>query len=165
MKVYKYIVNQITPRGKYINVFEKVVQSKMSYLELKNYLADKYIGFEISVEEIKEIETIGGTNKRTYMSYAPMSEHYMKLNFSLDYSKDEDFKKIIEMNKNLTDLKQKFSSRVYNEVKEDPKYKGIREKAITVELHRGYYEKVTLSGEILLKDLKLSEDNNDLSNI
>lgn len=164
MKVYKYIVNQITPRGKYINVFEKVVQSKMSYLGLKGYLADKYVGFEVSVEEIKEIETIGGTDKRTYMSYEHMYEHYMKLNFSLDYSKDEDFKKIIEMNKNLTDLKHEFSSRVYDEIKKDPRYKGIREKDITVELYRGY-EKVTLSGEVMLKDLKLEKDSNDLSNI
>lgn len=156
MKVYKYTVYQITPRGKHKNVFEKVVQSKMSYSELGDYLADKYVGFKVSVEEIKEIETIRGTDKRTYMSYEHMYEHYMKLNFSLDYSKDEDFKKIIEMNKNLTDLKQKFSSRVYNEVKEDSRYKGIREKAITLELHRGY-EKVTLSGEVMLKDLKLSE--------
>ena len=34
------------------------------------------------------------------------------------------------------------------------RYKGIREKAIKVDLQRGY-EKVTLSGEVMLKDLKL----------
>lgn len=157
MKVYKYTVNQITPRGKHINVFEKVVQSEMSYIELSDYLADKYLGFSVSVEEIKEIETIGGTDKRAYMSYEQMYEHCMKLSFNLEYSKDEDFKKIIEMNKSLNDLKQKFSSRVYKEVKEDLKYKGIREKAINVDLHRGY-EKVILSGEVMLKDLNLVQE-------
>lgn len=69
MKVYKYTVSQVTPRGKHINVFEKVIQSEMSYIELSDYLSDKYTGFVVSVEEIKEIETIGSTSKKTYMSY------------------------------------------------------------------------------------------------
>ena len=158
MKVYKYSVNQITTRGKHINVIEKVVQSEMSYLELSDYLAGKYTGFTVNVEEVKKIETIGSTNKRTYMSYEKMHEHCMKLDFRLDYSKDEEFIKLIEMNKNLYDLKQKFSSRVYNEVKEDPKYKGIIEKHIKVELAQGGYDKVTLSGEVMLKDLKLIQE-------
>ena len=155
MKVYRYSVNQVTLRGKHINVFEKVIQSEMSYLELSDYLAGKYTGFTVNVEEVKEIETIGSTNKRTYMSYEKMHEHCMKLDFRLDYSKDEEFMKLIEMDRNLCDLKQKFSSRVYNEIKEDHKYKGIREKAIKVELTRGGYDKVTLSGEVMLKDLNL----------
>ena len=158
MKVYRYSVNQVTLRGKHINVFEKVIQSEMSFLELSDYLADKYTGFTVNVEEVKEIETIGSTNKRTYMSYEKMHEHCMKLDFRLDYSKDEEFMKLIEMDRNLYDLKQKFSSRVYNEVKEDPKYKGIREKAIKVELAQGGYDKVTLSGEVMLKDLKLVQE-------
>ena len=160
MKVYKYSVNQITPRGKHINVFEKVIQSEMSYLELSDYLVDKYTGFTVNVEEVKEIETIGSTNKRTYMSYEKMYEHCMKLDFRLDYSNDEDFRKIIELNRNLCDLKQKFTSRVYNEVKEDPKYIGVREKVIKVDLLNGYmgYDKVTLSGEVMLKDLKLVQE-------
>ena len=158
MKVYKYSVNQVTPRGKHLNVFEKVVQSEMSYLELSDYLVDKYTGFTVNVEEVKEIETIGSTNKRTYMSYEKMHEHYMKLDFRLDYSKDEEFMKLIEMDRNLYDLKQKFSSRVYNEIKEDHKYKGIKEKTIKVELTQGGYDKVTLSGEIMLKDLKLVQE-------
>ena len=157
MKVYKYSVNQITPRGKHINVFEKVIQSEMSYLELSNYLVDKYTGFTVNIEEVKEIETIGSTSKRTYMSYEKMYEHCMKLDFRLDYSNDEDFRKLIELNKNLIDLKQKFISRVYNEVKEDPKYKGIREKTIKVELLSGR-DNVTLSGEVRLKDLKLVQE-------
>ena len=157
MKVYKYKVNQITPRGKHINVFEKVVQSEMSYSELSGYLVDKYTGFTVYVEEVKEIETIGSTNKRTYMSYEKMYEHCMKLDFRLDYSKDEEFMKLIEMDRNLIDFKQKFTSRVYNEVKEDPKYKGIREKAIKVELLSGR-DNVTLSGEVMLKDLKLVQE-------
>ena len=158
MKVYKYRVIQITPRGKHINVFEKVVQSEMSYSELSGYLVDKYTGFTVYIEEVKEIETIGSTNKRTYMSYEKMYEHCMKLDFSLNYSKDEEFRKLIELNKNLIDLKQKFNSRVYNEVIEDPKYKGIKEKSIKVELERGGYDKVTLSGEVMLKDLKLIQE-------
>lgn len=156
--IYKYTVYQITPRGKHINVFEKVIQSKMPYLEVSDYLIDKYTGLNINVEEIKEIETIGGTDKRTYMSYEHMYEHYMMLNFSLDYSKDEEFKNLIKINKELTDLKRKFSSRVYNEIIEDPKYQGVTNKNISVELTGGY-EKVTLSGEVKVKDLKLSEDN------
>ena len=158
MKVYKYSVNQITTRGKHINVFEKVIQSEMSYLELSDYLVDKYTGFTVNVEEVKEIETIGSTNKRTYMSYEKMYEHCMTLDFRLDYSKDEEFMKLIEMERNLYDLKQEFTSRVYNEVKEDLKYKGIREKAIKVELILGGYDKVTLSGEVMLKDLKLIQE-------
>ena len=157
MKVYKYRVNQITPRGKHINVFEKVIQSEMSYSELSDYLVDKYTGFTVYVEEVKEIETIGSTNKRTYMSYEKMYEHCMQLDFRLDYSKDEEFRKLIELNKNLIDLKQKFNSRVYNEVIEDLKYKGIREKAIKVELLSGR-DNVTLSGEVMLKDLKLVQE-------
>ena len=158
MKVYKYSVSQVTSRGKHINVFEKVIQSEMSYLELSDYLVDKYTGFTVNVEEVKEIETIGSTNKRTYMSYEKMYEHRMQLDFRLDYSKDEEFIKLIEMDRNLYDLKQKFSSRVYNEVKEDPKYIGIREKTIKVELTRGGYDKVTLSGEVMLKDLNLVQE-------
>ena len=158
MKVQKYSVNQITPRGKHINVFEKVIQSEMSCIELSDYLSDKYTGFVVSVEEIKEIETIGSTSKRTYMSYEKMYEHHMKLDFRLDYSKDEEFIKLIEMDRNLCDLKQKFISKVYNEVIEGPKYKGIREKTIKVELTRGGYDKVTLSGEVMLKDLKLVQE-------
>jgi hypothetical protein len=157
MKVYKYSVHQITPRGKHINVFEKVVQSEMSYIELSDYLADKYTGFTVNVEEVKELETIGSTNKRTYMSYEKMYKHCMKLSFNLDYSKDEEFIKLIELNRELIEFKQKFTSRVYNEVKEDLKYKGIREKAITVELLSGR-DKVTLSGEVMLKDLKLVQE-------
>ena len=158
MKVYKYTVSQVTPRGKHINVFEKVIQSEMSYIELSDYLSDKYTGFTVNVEEVKEIETIGSTNKRTYISYEKMYEHHMKLDFMLDYSKDEEFIKLIEMDRNLCDLKQKFISKVYNEVIEDPKYKGIREKTIKVELTRGGYDKVTLSGEVMLKDLKLVQE-------
>lgn len=158
MKVYKYSVRQVTSRGKHINVFEKVIQSEMSYLELSDYLADKYTGFTVNTEEVKAIDTIGSTTKRTYMSYERMHEHCMKLDFRLDYSKDEEFMKLIEMDRNLYDLKQKFSSRVYNEIKEDPKYKGIKEKAIKVELTRGGYDKVTLSGEVMLKDLKLVQE-------
>ena len=158
MKVYRYSVHQVTSRGKHINVFAKVAQSKMSYLELSDYLVDKYTGFTVYIEEVKEIETIGSTNKRTYMSYEKMYEHCMKLDFRLDYSKDEEFMKLIEMDRNLYDLKQKFSSRVYNEIKEDTKYKGIREKTIKVELTRGGYDKVTLSGEVMLKDLKLVQE-------
>ena len=160
MKVYKYSVQQVTPRGKHINVFEKVVQSEISYLELSDYLVDKYTGFTVNVEEVKEIETIGSTNKRTYISYEKMYEHCMKLDFRLDYSNDEDFRKLIELNRNLYDLKQEFTSRVYNEVKEDLKYKGIREKAIKVELTGSYngYANVTLSGEVMLKDLKLVQE-------
>ena len=158
MKVYKYSVSQVTSRGKHINVFEKVVQSEMSYLELSDYISDKYTGFTVNVEEVKEIETIGSTNKRTYMSYEKMYEHCMKLDFRLDYSNDEEFMKLIELNKNLCDLKQKFTSRVYKEVIEDPKYKGIKEKAIKVELTRGGYDKVTLSGEVMLKDLNLVQE-------
>ena len=160
MKVYKYSVSQVTPRGKHVNVFEKVIQSEMSYLELSDYISDKYTGFRVNVEDIKEIETIGSTNKRTYMSYEKMHEHCMKLDFRLDYSNDEEFMKLIEMDRNLTDFKQKFSSRVYNEIKEDPKYKGIREKAIKVELLNGYggSANVTLSGEVMLKDLKLAQE-------
>ena len=158
MKVYKYSVNQVTPRGKHINVFEKVIQSEMSYLELSDYISDKYTGFTVNVEEIKEIETIGSTTKRTYMSYERMHEHCMKLDFRLDYSKDEEFMKLIEMDRNLYDLKQKFSSRVYNEIKEDPKYKGIIGKTIKVDLTRNSYDRVTLSGEVMLKDLKLVQE-------
>lgn len=158
MKVYRYSVYQVTTRGKHINVFEKVIQSEMSYLELSNYLADKYTGFTVNIEEVKGIETIGSIDKRTYMSYSKMYEQCMKLDFMLDYSNDEDFRKLIELNRNLCDLKQKFSSRVYNEVKEDPKYKGIREKNIKVELIHGGYNKVTLSGEVMLKDLKLVQE-------
>ena len=158
MKVYKYTVSQVTPRGKHINVFEKVAQSEMSYIELSDYLSDKYTGFAINVEEVNEIETIGSTNKRTYMSYEKMYEHCMKLDFRLDYSKDEEFMKLIEMDRNLYDLKQKFISRVYSEVDEDHKYKGIREKTIKVELTRCGYDKVTLSGEVMLKDLKLVQE-------
>lgn len=158
MKVYKYTVSQITLRGKHINVFEKVVQSEMSYMELSDYISNKYTGFVVSVEEIKEIETIGSTSKRTYMSYEKMYEHYMKLDFRLDYSKDEEFKSLIKMDRNLYDLKQKFISRVYNEVNEDPKYKGIREKTIKVEFNQGGYDKITLSGEVMLKDLKLVQE-------
>ena len=72
MKVYKYSVNQITIRGKHINVFEKVIQSEMSYLELSDYLVSKYTGFTVNVEEVKEIETIGSTTKRIYVSYEKM---------------------------------------------------------------------------------------------
>lgn len=72
MKVYKYTVSQVTQRGKHINVFEKVIQSEMSHIELSDYLSDKYTGFVVSVEEIKEIETIGNTSKKTYMSYEKM---------------------------------------------------------------------------------------------
>ena len=158
MKVYRYSVNQVTPRGKHINVFEKVIQSEMSYLELSDYLAGKYTGFTVNVEEVKEIETIGSTNKRTYMSYEKMYEHCMKLDFRLDYSKDEEYMKLIEMDRNLIDFKQKFISRVYNEVKEDPKYKGIREKTIKVELTQNGCDKITLSGEVMLKDLKLVQE-------
>ena len=158
MKVYKYTVSQITPRGKHISVFEKVIQSQMPYQELCIYLSDKYTGFVVSVDEIKEIETIGGTNRRTYVSYEKMYEHCINVSFSLNYSNDEEFMKLIEMDRNLYDLKQKFSSRVYNEIKEDPKYKGIKEKAIKVELTRGGYDKVTLSGEVMLKDLKLVQE-------
>ncbi len=158
MKVYKYTVSQVTPRGKHINVFEKVAQSEMSYIELSDYLSDKYTGFVVSVEEINEIETIGSTTKRTYMSYEKMYEHCMKLDFRLDYSNDEDFRELIELNKNLCDLKQKFISKVYNEVIEDTKYKGIREKTIKVELTQGGYDKVTLNGEVMLKDLKLVQE-------
>ena len=158
MKIYKYSVHQVTSRGKHINVFEKVIQSEMSYLELSDYLAGKYTGFTVNVEEVKEIETIGSTNKRTYMSYEKMYEHCMKLDFRLDYSNDEDFRKLIELNKNLCDLKQKFSSRVYNEIKEDPKYKGIKEKIIKVDLTRNSHDRVTLGGEIMLKDLKLVQE-------
>ena len=158
MKVYKYSVSQVTSRGKHINVFEKVIQSEMSYLELSDYISDKYTGFIVNAEEVKEIETIGSTNKRTYMSYEKMYEHRMNLDFRLDYSKDEEFIKLIEMDRNLYDLKQKFSSRVYNEIKEDPKYKGIIEKTIKVELTRGGYDKVTLSGEVMLKDLNLVQE-------
>ena len=158
MKVYKYTVSQVTPRGKHINVFEKVAQSEMSYIELSDYLSDKYTGFTVNVEEVKEIETIGSTSKRTYMSYEKMYEQYMKLDFRLDYSKDEEFIKLIEIDRNLYDLKQKFTSRVYNEIKEDHKYKGIIEKTIKVELTRGGYDKVTLSGEVMLKDLKLVQE-------
>ena len=155
MKVYKYSVNQVTSRGKHINVFEKVIQSEMSYLELSDYISDKYTGFTVNVEEVKEIETIGSTDKRTYISYEKMYEHCMELDFRLDYSKDEEFMKLIELNRNLCDLIQKFTSRVYNEVIEDPKYKGIIEKHIKVNLIQGGYNKVTLSGEVMLKDLKL----------
>ena len=158
MKVYKYSVSQVTPRGKHVNVFEKVIQSEMSYSELSDYIINKYTGFAINVEEVNEIETIGSTNKRTYMSYEKMYEHCMKLDFRLDYSKDEEFMKLIEMDRNLIDLKQKFISRVYSEVDEDPKYKGIREKTIKVELTRCGYDKVTLSGEVMLKDLKLVQE-------
>ena len=158
MKVYRYSVNQVTPRGKHINVFEKVIQSKMSYLELSDYISDKYTGFTVNIEEVKEIETIGSTNKRTYMSYEKMHEHHMKLDFRLDYSKDAEYKSLIELDRNLRDLKQKFTSRVYNEVIEDPKYKGIREKIIKVELTQGGYDKITLSGEVMLKDLKLVQE-------
>ena len=158
MKVYKYTVSQVTSRGKHINVFEKVIQSEMSHIELSDYLSDKYTGFVVSVEEIKEIETIGSTSKKTYMSYEKMYEHCIDLNFNLDYSKDDEFIKLIELNRDLIKLKQKFSSRVYNEVKEDPKYIGIREKTIKVELTRGGYDKVTLSGEVMLKDLNLVQE-------
>ena len=130
----------------------------MSYLELSDYISDKYTGFTVNVEEIKEIETIGSTNKRTYMSYEKMYEHYMKLDFRLDYSKDEEFIQLIEMDRNLYDLKQKFSSRVYNEIKEDPKYKGIIGKTIKVDLTRNSYDRVTLSGEVMLKDLNLVQE-------
>ena len=157
MKVYKYTVSQVTPRGKHINVFEKVIQSEMSYLELIDYLVDKYTGFTVNVEEVKEIETIGNITKRTYMSYEKMYEQYMKLDFRLDYSKDEEFKSLIQLDRNLCDLKQKFTSRVYNEVNEDPKYKGIREKTIKVEFNQGGYDKITLSGEVMLKDLNLDK--------
>ena len=157
MKVYKYIVNQVTTRGKYINVLEKVIQSEMSYLELSGYLKDKYLGFNVVVEEVKEIETIGSIDKRTYMSYEQMHEQRMELNFSLDYSKDDDFKKLTELNKDVDDLKRKFISKVYDEVREDLRYKGIREKTIKVDLKRGY-EKVTLNGEVMLKDLKLVQE-------
>ena len=158
MKVYKYSVSQVTPRGKHVNVFEKVIQSEMSYSELSDYIINKYTGFAINVEEVNGIETIGSTNKRTYMSYEKMYEHCMKLDFRLDYSKDEEFMKLIEMDRNLIDLKQKFISRVYSEVDEDPKYKGIREKTIKVELTCYGYDKVTLSGEVMLKDLKLVQE-------
>ena len=158
MKIYKYSVRQITPRGKHINVFEKVVQSEMSFLGLSDYLTDKYTGFMVNLDEVKEIETIGSSNKRTYISYEKMYEHCMKLDFRLDYSKDEEFMKLIEMDRNLIDLKQKFISRVYSEVDEDPKYKGIREKAIKVELTQGGYDKITLRGEVMLKDLKLVQE-------
>ncbi len=158
MKVYKYSVNQITTRGKYINVFEKVIQSEMSYLELSDYISDKYTGFTVNVEEVKEIETIGSTNKRTYMSYEKMHEHCMKLDFRLDYSNDEEFIKLIELDRNLRDLKQKFTSRVYSEAIEDSKYKGIRGKTIKVELAQNSYDRVILSGEVMLKDLKLVQE-------
>ena len=82
----------------------------------------------------------------------------MKLDFRLDYSKDEEFKSLIQLDRNLCDLKQKFTSRVYNEVNEDPKYKGIKEKTIKVELTRNSYDRVTLSGEVMLKDLKLVQE-------
>ena len=157
MKVYKYTVSQVTPRGKHINVFEKVAQSEMSYIELSDYLSDKYTGFVVSVEEIKEIETIGSTSKRTYMSYEEMYEHYMELSFNLDYSKDDEFIKLIELNRDLIKLKEKFSSKVYDEIKEDNRYKGISEKAIKVELMKGGYDKVTLSGKVMLKDLNLDK--------
>ena len=157
MKVYKYTVNQVTPRGKHINVFEKVVQSEMPYQELCIYLSDKYTGFTVFVEEIKEIETIGSTSKRTYMSYEHMYEHCMDLNFNLDYSKDDEFIKLIELNRDLIKLKEKFSSKVYDEIKEDHRYKGISEKAIKVELMKGGYDKVTLSGKVMLKDLNLDK--------
>ena len=157
MKVYKYTVSQVTPRGKHINVFEKVAQSEMSYIELSDYLSDKYTGFVVSVEEIKEIETIGSTSKRTYMSYEEMYEHYMELSFNLDYSRDDEFIKLIELNRDLIKLKEKFSSKVYDEIKEDNRYKGIREKSIKVELMIDGYGKVTLSGNVRLKDLNLDK--------
>ena len=157
MNVYKYTVSQVTPRGKHINVFEKVAQSEMSYIELSDYLSDKYTGFVVSVEEIKEIETIGSTSKRTYMSYEKMYEHCIDLNFNLDYSKDDEFIKLIELNRDLIKLKEKFSSKVYDEIKEDNRYKGIREKSIKVELMIGGYDKVTLSGNVRLKDLNLDK--------
>ena len=157
MKVHKYTVNQVTQKGKHINVFEKVVQSEMSYIELSDYLSDKYTGFVVYVEEIKEIETIGSASKRTYMSYEHMYEHCMDLNFNLDYSKDDEFIKLIELNRDLIKLKEKFSSKVYDEIKEDHRYKGISEKAIKVELMKGGYDKVTLSGKVMLKDLNLDK--------
>lgn len=159
MKVYKYTVSQVTPRGKHINVFEKVIQSEMSHIELSDYLSDKYTGFVVSVEEIKEIETIGSTSKKTYMSYEKMYEHCIDLNFNLDYSEDDEFIKLIELNRDLIKLKEKFISKVYDEIKEDNRYKSIREKSIKVELIMiGGYDKVTLSGNVRLKDLNLIQE-------
>lgn len=79
------------------------------------------------------------------------------MNFNLDYSKDDEFIKLIELNRDLTKLKEKFSSKVYDEIKEDNRYKGIREKSIKVELMIGGYDKVTLSGNVRLKDLNLDK--------
>ena len=86
-----------------------------------------------------------------------MYEHYIDLNFNLDYSKDDEFIKLIELNRDLIKLKEKFSSKVYDEIKEDNRYKGIREKSIKVELMIGGYDKVTLSGNVRLKDLNLDK--------
>lgn len=79
------------------------------------------------------------------------------MNFNLDYSKDDEFIKLIELNRDLTKLKEKFISKVYDEIKEDNRYKGIREKSIKVELMIGGYDKVTLSGNVRLKDLNLDK--------
>ena len=86
-----------------------------------------------------------------------MNEHCIDLNFNLDYSKDDEFIKLIELNRDLIKLKEKFSSKVYDEIKEDNRYKGIREKSIKVELMIGGYDKVTLSGNVRLKDLNLDK--------
>ena len=156
MKVYKYTVYQITPRGKHINIFEKVIQSEMSYVELSDYLIDKYTGFNVNVEEIKVIETIGSTSKKTYISYEKMYEHCINASFNLDYSNDEDFNDILKRNREIEELKQKFRSKVLNEVKENPKYKGITIKSIDLKLSNK--DSVILTGEVMLKDLNLVQD-------
>ena len=152
MKVYKYIVNQITQKNKLIKVYERIVKSEMSQNELESYLQDKYMGLNIQVEYIEDVEEI---HKPKYLSFEDMYIRSFKTMIKLEYSDDEDFKELLILNTKLKKAEDVFKKKVLDKIKSDFKYSSLLDKQ--VELHLQNTDKVILTGKVPFSDLGLIE--------
>lgn len=92
MNVYRITISKITAKGKYQECAERFVQSNLEATAIKNHFYKQYYPLAISVEEIREIETVNAdveTSKVSgdYAGYYQSNVYYGNQHFSEELEK------------------------------------------------------------------------------
>ena len=156
MKIYKYIVNKITTRGKEIEVYQDVVKSDLGQGKVYDILCDKYFGLSVNVEEVKELNELKSSinGRREIYSFENMYETYFNFTFYMDVD-NEKIEKMRVLQKEIDDIKEELINEMREEVSNNPKYYFIRDATYNINIKNT--KPATITGKVKADDVQLQE--------
>lgn len=154
MKTYEYTVSQITSRNKRVEILRKVAKSDLSSSELYKLISNRYIGLDVSITEVINIEEIkaDSQSRGDYISYEHMYQSYVKFRMSMELDTEE-YKEMLKIKDKLDNLQKTVLSQMRDKVNNNIIYSQIEEKSYKIDFNSK--DKLLIEGRVKVSNFDI----------